>query len=273
EIVVAGTTPLSRSFSIRTEPDPGPLLEPATIALGIELPEFVRPDDLVIVSRPPATEPTAIVDHAGRIGVLSESVAYDPASRQVLAQVRSIVGFQLRRAETPRLADDALRLVSLGFDALVRSTDAALLDADQLFAQAQAADPFQPAANLFRALSRVLVVLNDRTDTGPALDSIGDAAQRLGLDVRARSLLSRARAGDWPRDLVVPAAAPSSREVIALLQSRLRPALLLALRDLDRVPVSTELIVRMPATAGPLQGDRELDAADVLLFRSVLNAA
>jgi hypothetical protein len=189
------------------------------------------------------------------------------------APIRSLTDLQVRLASRRRLTEDAFRLVQHGYESLARLSDAGLDEADVLFAEAQRADPFLGAPHLFRAISRVMTVLNDRDDTGPGLDSVGEALGRLGVDVTSLSLIGRLRTGIWPGAWQVPPGAPAVGEVLELLRVRLRPALLLALADLDRVPATTALSLTLPEVFADLPGERELDAADLLALRATLTAA
>lgn len=270
DIGIAGSSPASNTFAIRVRPDPGVLREPATLRVGLTLARWRSPEDLFVASRPSAERPTALTTTVERTGVAADFGNYDAGGRSYAAFLRTLTEVQVRIADRPRLSEDAFRLLQLGYESLARLTEAGLLEADLMFGEAQRADPFAGAPNLFRALSRVAVVLNDRADTGPGLDSVGEALERLGIDLGSLSLLDRARAGAWPSRIEVPADAPGAAEILELLRVRLRPAIELALRDLDRVPATTEMVVTLPAVFATLPGDREIDATDVIALRTVL---
>jgi hypothetical protein len=164
--------------------------------------------------------------------------------------------------------DDANALVGLGLRSLDRLTDESLERADREFAAALQADPYYPVARLLRAVTRVLVVANDRRSAGPGLQSVGEAATVAGLDVRTRSLLRRLLDADWPRRATPAADPPAAGDVLEMLQAELRPALLAGLDDLAFVPLHTPLKIELPGPLAGLAGKREVDAADFMFLRS-----
>ncbi len=272
-IDVPDTSDLSPSYRIQIRPDVGTLRLPALLEVPVPLPRFRSPDDLFVASRPPEERPTARSgDGAGRFGIAAEFGGYSEDTKVFRAEVRSLTDLQVRILDRARLPEDAIRLVQLGFESLSRLTDASVVEADLLFAEAQLADPFSPAANVFRAVSRVLVALNDRRDDTDGLDSVGEVLERIGFDVRSRSLAARLRTGTWPARFEVPATAPGDAEILTFLRERFLSVLELSLADLDAVPATSSLVVRFPPLLRGLPGDRELDAADVLFLRSLLAA-
>ncbi|MHC4079146.1 MAG: hypothetical protein ACYST0_11980, partial [Planctomycetota bacterium] len=102
------------------------------------------------------------------------------------------------------------------------------------------------------------------------LDSVGEALNAAGLDVRSMSLLERAVAGVWPRVPPQPPGGPAASDVLAVFTSRLRPALLLALEDLAYVPAASDLTVTLPQLLTSVAGVREVDAADICFLRATL---
>lgn len=270
DIAAPGTTAAATGVQMRLVPDPGVLAKPATLSFELDLPPSRRADDLVVVGRPAAGEPSARADAPDRVILLSDLVTREsPTSRVFTTPIAALADFQVRSADRLRLTDDALSLVGRGYEELARMTESSLREADLLFSEAQLADPFAPAANLLRSLSRVLLVLDDRSDIGAGLDSLGEALQASGFDVRGQSLSSRLISGRWPRRVRVPAGAPTLVEIHDLLRRTLRPALDLALRDLDAVPYTVGLVLRLPESLPGLPGLRELDATDAVLLRAL----
>lgn len=273
DIALPESAAMSAAFAIRARPDPGVLLVPAVLEVGLALPQSRRPEDLFVASRAPAERPSAIATPSARLGVAADAGGYDPGTRVFAAAIRRLGDVQVRAADRPRLTADAFGLLQLGYASLARLTEAGLLEADLLFGQSQRADPFAGPPNLFRALTRVLVVLNDRADTGPGLDSVGEALERYGIALGGASLIDRFRLRSWPTHVVVPPDAPRTSEILEMLRVRLRPAIDLALQDLDRVPATITVDVTLPSAFPSLPGDRQLDATDVVALRAVLGAA
>ena len=116
-----------------------------------------------------------------------------------------------------------------------------------------ARDPFFPAARVLRAVTRVLVVLNDRESRGVGLQSLGEAASAFGLDLPARSVLRRIVTGDWPSKLTPSQLAPTAADVLELLRTRLRPALMASLGDLEFVPPHGGVTIT-PSASGASSG-------------------
>jgi hypothetical protein len=272
-IEVPGSEPASAPFAIRVEPDPGVLLRPAELRLGMTLARSQTPDDLFIAGRPSSDRESPLDPTSGRQTVLADVGSYDEDARLFTAPIRQLGDLQARIATARRLTGDAVELTQLGYDRLFRLTDAGLVQADATFAEAQRADPFAGEANLFRAISRVMLIANARDDDTAAVDSVGEALQALGLDVASLSLAERFRTDVWPNRWWVPAGAPRISAVVEMLRVRVRPALVLALLDLDRVPATTSFSLTLPEAVPDRPGVRELDATDVCAFRAALTGA
>ena len=167
--------------------------------------------------------------------------------------------------------DDANALLELALGSLGRLTGEGLRDADRSLAGALAADPFFPAARLLRAVTRVLVVANDRADQGPGLQSVGEAATRAGLDLRLKSLLRRIVDRDWPQKATPVNDPPAPADVLEMLQQQLRPALAAGLADLAFVPAHSRFTLALPKGIPALGGDREVDGADAYFVRALFS--
>jgi hypothetical protein len=272
-IDVPGSAPASAPFAIRVEPDPGVLLRPAELRLGMTLARSQTPSDLFIAGRPSGDRADPLDPTTARQTILADRGIYDEEARLYVAGIRQLGDLQARIATARRLTGDAIELTQLGYESLFRLTDVGLEQADATFAEAQRADPFSGEANLFRAISRVLVVANARDDDTAVLDSVGEALQALGLDVANLSLAERFRTDVWPVRWWVPQGAPRIPALVELLRVRVRPALGLALLDLDRVPATTSLTLTLPEAVPDRPGVRELDATDVAAFRALLTGA
>ncbi len=269
-----GTVPVSRAIQIRTTPDPGVLRIPALTTVAVDVPEFRSFDDLLVVGVWPEGRPSALPIETGpRRLVLSSAGAFDREAKRYTFALSDLVDLQVRLTNDQRLTADAAQLVLDGYSKLANLTSSEVIEADVMFSEAQAADPYYPLGNLLRAVSRVLVAFDDRRNIGPGLDSIGEALVAIGLDVEQESLLSRVRSGRWPRTLRVPPGGPSASEIQALFRERIRPVLEAALRDVDRVPGDTAVLVNLPALLTQLPGDREVDVADALALRASLTGA
>ncbi|MDA0374513.1 MAG: hypothetical protein O2865_12060 [Planctomycetota bacterium] len=272
-IEVPGSQAASGPFSIRVEPDPGVLLGPAELRLGMTLPQGRTPDDLFIAGRPSVDRLSPLDPTVARQTVLADAGTYDEDARTYTAAIRQLGDLQARIATERRLTADAIELTQLGYESLYRLTDAGLVQADAAFAEARRADPFSGEANLFRAVSRVLSIANAREDDTAGLDSVGEALQALGLDVASLSLAERFRTDVWPLRWWVPAGGPRIPEIVDMLRVRVRPALVLALLDLDRVPATTSLSLELPPAVPDRPGVRELDATDVVALRALITGA
>lgn len=271
-IELPATVAASVPVRLDVRPDPGVLRRPATVRMRVSAPEFRASADFVTATRVRAPVPAGVAEPLERVGVLAVDGARDLAARAFTSTISRLGDLQIRITNRPRQPQDAGELVNRAFAELERFTDGSLPRADLLFAEALTADPFDAAAAFFRAITRLLVVANDRRDDGPGLDSVGEALTALGLNVRRRSLVQRLRARDWPPRLVAPRPAPRVGDLVALLRERVRPALLLSIDDLARVPPGMVILFRMPAVLGVLPGDREADATDVLLLRALFAA-
>ncbi|MGA0869308.1 MAG: hypothetical protein ACO3UM_10275, partial [Planctomycetota bacterium] len=259
-IDVPGSAPASAPFAIRVEPDPGVLLRPAELRLGMTLARSQTPSDLFIAGRPSGDRADPLDPTTARQTILADRGIYDEEARLYVAGIRQLGDLQARIATARRLTGDAIELTQLGYESLFRLTDVGLEQADATFAEAQRADPFSGEANLFRAISRVLVVANARDDDTAVLDSVGEALQALGLDVANLSLAERFRTDVWPVRWWVPQGAPRIPALVELLRVRVRPALGLALLDLDRVPATPSLTLTLPEAVPDRPGVRALDA-------------
>ncbi len=271
DIPFAGTGGASVGLRLRLAPDPGPLLLPATLRLPVALPEVRAATDLVVVGRKPAAAPVG-VEATTRVGLIGTDPLVERSTRVASFAVQELVDLQVRLAAQPRRVGDGEALAQRALDALATGTDAGLVAADQLLAEAQRADPLSPVPGALRAFTRVAVVLNDRTDDTVGLDSVGEVATRLGLDVGRRSLWARLLAGDLALPSPIAAGAPRTSEIVAMLRARVRPVLELALDDLAQVPAATAILFRLALLEPWLPGERELDHTDLLAWRAVLLA-
>ncbi len=267
EFVLPGTVAAAEALRITAVPDPGALLLPFKISMEIAFPVTRDPADLLVAGQ--VSVPTFDGRAATRLGLAAELGTYDESRRRFTAEIGRFASLQIRYTAAERLIDDANALVGLALDSFDRLTDESLLAADLQLASALKADPFFPAARVLRAISRVLVVVNDRQQRGPGLQSVGDAAVETGLDVQRRSLLRRLIDADWPRRLIVPRSAPQAADVLEMLQAQLRPALEQGLLDLAFVPPHTELAIALPSALTALPGTRQIDAADLSFLRSL----
>jgi hypothetical protein len=272
-IDVPGSEPASAPFAMRVEPDPGVLLRPAELRLGMQLARSRAPGDLFIAGRPSADRSSPLDAATVRQTILADVGTYDDEANLYTAAIRQLGDLQARIATERRLTEDAIELTQLGYESLFRLTDVGLVQADATFAEAQRADPFAGEANLFRAISRVLLIANARDDDSSNVDSIGEALQTLGLDVASLSLAERFRADLWPARWWIPEGGPQVSALVEMLRVRVRPALVLALLDLDRVPATTSLSLTLPEAVPDRAGVRELDATDVVAFRAALVGA
>lgn len=267
ELALPGTVGAAEALMITAVPDPGALLLPFKISMEIGFPATRDPADLLVAGQ--VSVPTVDGRAVTRLGLAAELGAYDESRRRFTAEIGRMAPLQVRYTSAERLIDDANALVGLALDSFDRLTDESLLAADLQLASALKADPFFPAARVLRAISRVLVVGNDRQQRGPGLQSIGDAAVATGLDLQRRSLLRRIIDADWPSRLMPPSSAPQAADVWEMLQAQLRPALEQGLLDLAFVPPHTELAIALPSALTALPGTRQIDAADLSFLRSL----
>jgi hypothetical protein len=268
DIDLPGSVAAAVPISIEATPDPGALTIAAKLTMAFDLPQGRLAADLFVAGR--QSTPSLAGGRGTRIrpGLAAELGSYDQRLRIFRADVGSLSDLQVRRATDPRLVDDANALVTLALNSLDRLTDESIAKADRQLAAALTADPFFPAARVLRAVTRVLVVGNDRTETGPGLSSIGEAVTRAGLDLRSRSLLRRIVDDVWPVRATPGRDVPTPGAVLEMLQTRLRPALEAGLVDLAFVPPQNQLVLRLPGPIGGLAGKREIDAADFFFLRA-----
>lgn len=271
ELAVPGTVAAAVGLRVRLVPDPGPLLVPATLHLPVGLPRVRAETDLVLVGRKRAAAPVG-VDVPPRIGLVGTDPAFVRPTGIASFLVQELDDLQARLTDVPRRPGGGEALAQRALEALGTGTDAGLLSADQLLAEAQRTDPFAPIPSALRAFTRVAVVLNDRTDDTPGLDSVGEALERLGLPVSRRSLWLRLVAGErvWPFPIVE--GAPLVSEIVAMLRVRVRPALELVLDDLAQVPAVTAILFHLSLLEPWLPGERELDLTDLLAWRALVLA-
>ncbi|MFO1053872.1 MAG: hypothetical protein U1F36_16770 [Planctomycetota bacterium] len=267
------SAPVGRCFAIRMRPDPGPLLALATLRLRMALPVSRPVSSLFVARRTDPERASALTPGVARVVIASDAVGYDPVTEVMSASVGDLDELQIRSATRARHTEDALRLAQSAYSLLAQGSSTGLRDADAALAQAQQIDPFTALPHLLRAISRVLIVLDDRSDTTSGIDSVGEALAGLGLDLRSRGLFERILAGDWPSTVVPPPGGPTLETIAAALRDRLRPAIDAALLDLDLVPSSAGFVLTLPAVFRGLPGQRELDAADPLMLRSLYAAA
>lgn len=283
ELAEPGTIPASVGLRIRTSPDVGALRVAARVTLEVDVPEFRSGDDLLVVGRWPAGRPSAFAtsgsvntggSEAGERATLAAADGdLDREARRYSFDVHQLTDMQVRLASERRLREDAGLLVASGYEALAGFTSSGAVNADAAFAEALRADPWDPLARLLRAISRLVVILDDRRDTTVGIDSFGELLLGLGLDVERETLLSRVRRGLWPRVLPVPTRSYTAGQIQSFVQGQLRPALEASIRDLDRVPLGTMVLVGLPELLTATPGDREVDAADLLALRGLLNGA
>lgn len=268
DLAVPGTVAGAAGLRVRLVPDPGPLLVPATLHLPVALPGVRAATDLVLVGRKRSATPVG-VEVPPRIGLVGTDPALGAAGIASFL-IQELDDVQVRLTDVPRRQGGGDALAQRALEALGTGTDAGLLTADQLLAEAQRTDPFAPIPPALRAFTRVAVVLNDRTDDTPGLDSVGEALERLGLPVSRRSLWVRLVAGErvWP--FTIAEGAPLASEIVAMLRARVRPALELVLDDLAQVPAVTAILFRLSLLEPWLPGERELDLTDLLAWRALV---
>lgn len=266
DLELPATLAAAVALKITTLPDPGAFLVPVRLTAKLLYPSGRDPADLFVAGL--VSVPT--VDGRGEIrpGLAAELGTYDESLKTFTAEIGRFADLQIRYTEAPRKIDDANALVGLALEALDRTTDEALLTADLQLAAALRADPYFPAARVLRAVTRVLVVANDRKQRGLGLQSIGEAALGLGLDLQRRSLLQRIVDSDWPHKAQVSASTPAAADVLEMLQDQLRPALEAGLLDLAFVPSHTEIGIELPSAVISLPGKRQIDGADLSFLRA-----
>lgn len=261
-----GTEAVAPGVRVSVNPDPGPLLRPAILRMPVRLPVDRDSGDLLVAGSVPSWAAGSAV---GAVGLAAKDGSYDTDLQVFTTTLGQLTDHQVRITSEPRQGADARAFRDLAIDALRRQTDAGLIEADQHLAAAIQADPYDPDVRLLRAMSRVLVLANDRRDDGPGIDSVGEAMTAWGLDLRSRSLLRRFVDNDWPRVFAPLPNRPAIADLVAFLQTTLRPAMAAGLRDLQFVPSQRVLALELPTVLAPwFPGLTEFDAADTLFLSS-----
>ncbi len=262
--------PIGEAFRLRVVPDPGRLALPLEIRVRVAPPRFRKADDVLLLRETPL-DPGAPGSGASVFVPERSSGGLDGRRRFYRATSRRFGLFVPVVSRVPRRRTDAAALTGRGLLLLQRLDDAAIREAAAVFRDALSADPFDVPSRFLAALSRLCLLLNDRRDSGPGIDSLGEWISSFGYPLRDRSLLRLAVSGRWPGRWTVPPKAPRAAASLDFFRRKVLPEL----SEIDRMFAAVGEDLELPV---PLAGDfrvfgvrRELDTADLFALRAGLH--
>ncbi len=149
-------------------------------------------------------------------------------------------------------------------------TEAGLLAANDKFEAAVNADPSDPEANLFYALTRLAVLFYAPYTAGAPIDNLNELLDGFGMSVdifTGTATFTR----DGNGNVLLPPDTPSGPAIQNYLQSGILPEIGAALANLSQIDEPFGLLLTQAETGMPY--DIEVDYGDVRLLRSLLHAA
>lgn len=158
-----------------------------------------------------------------------------------------------------------------------------LRDANAAFLQAVAADPTDPQANLYSAITRIVTtILDDPELTSLASSSkatsnlLKSLASRSGVVITGDSRDVCAMSITLPEE--VPSGAPRTGEIIETLRAVLLPEIETALESLNRISSTAVIrfdLMNLPECLRPMteRFEVEIDASDIQALRAALQLA
>ena len=153
-------------------------------------------------------------------------------------------------------------------------TYSGLLAANQKFQQAVTADPYDPEANLFFAVTRVLTLLDDTVTytEGPPIENVKELLDGFGVSDEGRDMFdwSASIPEDAEGNLLLPSDTPSGQAIQDFLRSVIIPEIEGVLANLSVI----DRYFNLTLTAAETGDDHniEVDYGDVLLYKSLLHA-
>jgi hypothetical protein len=142
----------------------------------------------------------------------------------------------------------------------------ALRKALAFLGQALQADPFNGDARFYTALTLLTQLVNDQSDTGPGIDSVGEALDRLGMPRSSNPFFLRVLKGDWPGQFSPGSNPPRASEIWDFLRKRFLPSLERIEEELEQVGGSFRSPLFLAGFLRNYGGVKELDEGDVLLL-------
>jgi len=260
--------PVSIAVKLTTDDDPGLLLDNLEIRIPVVVDRFVKSDDLMLLVSKQidvfgGASQTIAVPGAPAAGLVRNEQAYEGLARR-------FASYQVFRTHEERKLLDAAALIARAFDELGKRTNNSLHDAGLILREALKADPFSDEARFFAAVLRLADLLNDRSDSSPAIDSFGELLEDFGLDLASKSLLRRVVESDFESRLKLPHATPTQAQIAGFFESVAIPELR-AIR-FDLAEVSEQLVARrsLPDFGFGFIGEREFDLGDVNAFETLV---
>ena len=258
---VDGNPSIGPELSFEVSPDPGRLKKPLLIRVPVKMPRFRDPRDVVALvqklrggGRPPLWIPS------GQAGGLDQRRKFFEAKIDLFGRVRVVL------SKSPRRIGDSAGLVSKAVGFWKRMDEPAIQKALSLLGQALQADPFNGDARFYTALTLLTQLVNDQSDTGPGIDSVGEALDRLGMPRSSNPFFMRVLKGDWPGQLNPGPNPPKASEIFEFLRKRFLPALDQVEDELERVGGGFRSQLFLSGFLKNYGGVRELDEGDVLLL-------
>ncbi|GEM_PF-3335636 len=260
---VDGNPSIGPELRFEVSPDPGRLKKPIQIRIPVKMPRFRDPRDVVALlqkkrggGRPPIWIPSS----PG--GGLDQRRKFFEAKADSFGLVRVVL------SKNPRRIGDSAGLVGKAVGLWKRMDPPALNKALIFLGQALQADPFNGDAHFYTALTLLTQLVNDESDTGPGINSVGEALDRLGMPRSANPFFMRVLKGDWPGQLRPGRNPPKASEVFEFFRKRFLPALDRVEDELDRVGGGFRSPLYLSGFLSNYGGVRELDEGDVLLLLS-----
>ncbi len=258
---VDGNPSIGPELSFQVSPLPGRLKKPLLIRVPVKMPRFRDRRDVVALvekirrgGQPPIWIPS------GQGGGLDQRRRFFEAKADHFGRVRVVL------SKSPRRIGDAAGLVSQAVGFWKRMDEPAIQQALALLGQALKADPFNGDAHFYTALTLLTKLVNDQSDTGPGIDSVGEALDRLGMPHSSNPFFMRVLKGDWPGRLIPGPNPPKASELFEFLRRRFLPALTQVEDELERVGSGFRSQLFLSGFLQNYGGVRELDEGDVLLL-------